>query len=253
MKIKHLWKLASTFLKENDTAVLTGTAVVGVISTAIMAIEGGHRAQRAFEESTRTEPATAMERFLASWPYYAPATISAILTIGAIIGAQVLNGRKQAALVAAYGIAQKSLTEYREELTRAIGERKAAAVSDAVSARRLEETLPGKDAEIIITGDGEQLCFEELTSRPFKSSAEKIRRAENEFNKRLLHDGYASLNDFYEMLGLPSSALGETLGWTSDRLLDLQFSSHLMPDNRTALSIVFQVMPSPQFWRVGRS
>ena len=254
MQIKHIWKATKLFVKDNDSLILTSLAAVGVVTTTFFAFEGGKNAEEITAEHERRSkvPLTAQERFLLTWKCYAPATIMAILSIGAIIGAQRLNGRKQAALAAAYGLAQKSLMDYREEVEKLVGPKKTAAINEATSARAIAQTQQPSEAAIIITGDGEQLCFETWTSRYFKSSAEKIRRAENEFNKKVFHEGYGSLNEFYEMIGLPPSDLGEQLGWTSDSLLDLVFDSHLTPDDKAALAISFRKAPNVNYWRVGR-
>ena len=52
---------------------------------------------------------------------------------------------------------------------------------------------------------------------------EHLRKAENTINKQLIHDicGSATLNDFYDEIGLDHTDIGYKLGWTTERQIDL--------------------------------
>ena len=256
MDIGNTWKSLETFTKVNSTVILTGIGVVGVVATAALAADASRRAERALIEWERfngreVSTLSNKERFLMTWTYYAPATLAAITTVGAIIGAQKINERRQAAVAAAYGLAQQSIIEYRDEVVKMIGARKEEEVRTNVVQRNIEQAGPTDKNTVIITGSGETLCFEKLSGRYFLSTAERVRRAENEFNKSLFHDGYASLNDFYNLLGLENTDLGAQLGWQSDQLLELSLTSHLTEDERPALAISYNRLPGPDYYRFG--
>ncbi len=106
------------------------------------------------------------------------------------------------------------------------------------------------DREIIITGNGDLLCYDTLTDRFFMSTREKIGKAENTINAQCNHGMYASMNEFYALVGLPSTEYGEEFGWTSDHLMDIQFSSHLSSDDRPALAIRYQKNPVRGYYKI---
>jgi hypothetical protein len=98
---------------------------------------------------------------------------------------------------------------------------------------------------VIITGDGETLCLDSLSGRPFKSDINKIKTAEIELGARMLDERYVSLNDFYYEIGLdPIYPLGDDLGWNIDRgRIQLSFSTQLTADNRPCLVVNYTVAP----------
>ena len=252
MNFETIASASKRFLANNEATIRTVTTSLLILSTTYLAFDGGHRAESALIDLSRQgkEPTNRRERFRVTWRYYAPATAGAIFSIGLILSTHQMNGKKQAAFAAAYSAAQRTLSDYKKEVVNLIGEKKEAQVSDNLAAKQVS-TNDSSQAQVIITGNGEQLCFETLTSRYFKSSAEQIRRAENTINHRILHDGYASLNDFYQEIGLPTSNLGDDLGWDSTKLLDLRLSSHLTSEDVPALAISFKDAPVPNYWRVG--
>lgn len=63
-------------------------------------------------------------------------------------------------------------------------------------------------------------------------------------SRRMLDEGYISLNDFYYEIALPETKLGDELGWHIDNgLVDLRFSSQLAEDGTPCLVIDYQIAP----------
>jgi hypothetical protein len=65
---------------------------------------------------------------------------------------------------------------------------------------------------------------------------ETLRKAENELNARLLAHDYATFDDFYYMVGLTRTSSSSQIGWKSDKLMKLEFSTVLTEDGRPCLS-----------------
>ncbi|MCG4723098.1 DUF6353 family protein, partial [Alistipes putredinis] len=61
---------------------------------------------------------------------------------------------------------------------------------------------------------------------------ETLKKAQNDTNYRIINDSHASLNDFYERVGLELIQTGEELGWTTTRPLDLAFHAVMAVDQR---------------------
>lgn len=79
---------------------------------------------------------------------------------------------------------------------------------------------------------------------------EGLRKAENDLNGQVLNDYYASLSDFYNLIGLPATSMSDDVGWNSDKQLKLQFSSVLTVEGRPCLSFTFNTTPIRNFYRV---
>ena len=52
----------------------------------------------------------------------------------------------------------------------------------------------------------------------------------------MFNDLYATLDDFYDIIGLGKTGLSTDLGWDSDRLLEIKLSTVLTEDNRPCLA-----------------
>ena len=100
----------------------------------------------------------------------------------------------------------------------------------------------------VITGKGEVLCYDAISGRYFKSDVDKIRKAENILNKKLMNDMYCSLNDFYDLVGLPFTQLGFELGWNvNDSLVEIEFSTQLSEDDIPCVVVDYSVTPKYDF------
>ena len=106
---------------------------------------------------------------------------------------------------------------------------------------------PVSKTNVIVTGGGTTRCYDHLSGRYFNSDIEKIRKAVNNLNHELLNGmGYASLNDFYDELGLAHSGIGSDMGWNViDGLIEIDFSSHI--DDEGVPCIVLDYVRSPKY------
>src|SRR5699024_6306742 len=90
------------------------------------------------------------------------------------------------------------------------------------------------------------LCYDMFSGRFFQSDIESIRRAENQFNKNLIHHNYGSVNELSSLMGIGGVGAGEDMGWNSDNLLSIGYNSILTEKGVPALSIDFDECP-PRF------
>lgn len=68
------------------------------------------------------------------------------------------------------------------------------------------------------------------------SDMETLRRAQNTLNDRLLKHDYATLDDFYHLVGLSNTSSSSEIGWKSNRLMELDFTTTLSSDGRPCLA-----------------
>jgi hypothetical protein len=228
----------------NSPAILSGVAVAGVLTTAYLTARASVKADRKLE-GLETTP---KQKIQGCWKLYIPAAASGAATIACIVGANQIGARRHAAMVGAYTLAEAAFRQYKEEVVAEIGEIKERGIRDKAAIKQMENN-PVKDSQVIITGGGDQLCYDTFTGRYFRSDIEAIRRAENEVNRRVLTDMHASHNEFYALIGLADALAGDELGWNIDNLMELAFTAHLSEDGTPCLAINYTRLPRCDYYK----
>jgi hypothetical protein len=100
-----------------------------------------------------------------------------------------------------------------------------------------------------VTGNGDVMCYDDLTGRYFFSSMEKLRSAVNTINKKILDSGYASLTELYDEFGLKATAFSEEVGWKDNQLVAVTYSTVMSDDGRPCISISYDTMPIRDYFR----
>lgn len=240
MQFKGLLNVVSTFVSKHAPTILTVMGATGVVTTAVMASKATLESKDdVFDEIERRGRANYKEVALTKkeivklcWRNYIPTFIMGGSTIACIIGANTISTKRQLALASAYTLAEESLRDYERQVRETLGEKKAAAIRESIDKKKIEQNQPSED-KVIITGAGDCLCYDTYTGRYFKSDIEKIKRAENELNKRLLSEMFISLNEFYYAIGLDPVQAGNEMGWNvnEEGLIDVRYSSQIADYN----------------------
>lgn len=250
----ELARRAQKYVIDNSPSILTAIGVSGVITTAYLTGRASFKAAEIIrereEEDGHAEDAKIRlkHRTQLVWKEYVPPVVMATMTVSAIVCANRIGQRRAAALATAYTIMERGYEEYRTKVIEKLGEKKEQALRDEVAQERIERNPIGD--KTVIIGSGEVLCFDEHTGRYFQSDMETLRKAQNDLNNQIINDFYASLTDFYEMIGLPKTAESDEVGWNSDRLLELTFSGTIAKDGRPCISVGFKVVPIRGFYRL---
>lgn len=243
INITNFIKNAQFIVSKHSPEILTGLGIAGMITTTILAVKATPKAIRLiedYEESIlcdheKIKPAVAVKL---TWKCYIPAAVTGAASIACLIGGSSVNVRRNTALATAYKLSETALNEYKDKVVETIGEKKEKAVRDAVAKEQIKKN-PLHEKEIMITGNGDSLCFDPLSSRYFMSNIENIKKAENAINKQILQGigGYASINDFYDEIGLSRTDTGNYLGWNTENLMDLDIGAQKTEDGRPSLVI----------------
>jgi hypothetical protein len=238
---------------DNTPTILTAIGVTGTITTAILAGKASFRAaeflqeaqgKRSFHEG-EIEPLPNKEKLELVWKEYIPAVTTGAATVACIITANRVSSRRAAALASAYSITQEAFKEYRGKVFEKVGEKKEQVVRDEIAQERVNRTPPGP---MIIAND-KVLCHDLYSGRYFESDKETIRRAVNDINYKLINEDYASLTDFWELIGLPSTSDSDEIGWTIDSKFEVDFASALTTDGKPVMTIDFRTSPIRSFYR----
>lgn len=244
--LTHFIKSAQMMLTKHSPEILTGIGIAGMITTTVLAVKATPKALRLIEEAKKAESKdelTALETIKVTWKPYIPAVVTGVASTVCLIGASSVHVRRNAALATAYRLSETALTEYRDKVVETLGEKKERLIRDEVNKERVEQN-PVSKSEVIITERGNTLCLDTLSKRYFKSDMERIKRAVNELNRRMILDMYVSVNELYDELGLDHTRIGDDLGWNiDDGLIDIYFGSAISDDGTPCIVLDYRVAP----------
>lgn len=206
-------------LKKASPTILTCIGAVGVIVTAVLAARAAPKAS----ERVRTVPQkpTKLEVIRLSWKYYIPTAIAGTATIACIFGANAINRRQNALLIGAYTMLSKSYKDYREVTKKLYGEDSDAKIiaevaknvyveADGMGLYSFEEDFNNEKV----------LFYDSCTKRYFSSTLPAVINAEYHVNRMIQLQGYITLNEFSDFLGIEHIENGDVLGWDFDEMLE---------------------------------
>lgn len=224
------------YTNRHSPVIMTVIGVAGVITTAYLTAAASFKAARAIDSVPEpAEDSTQRLKDNASliWKFYVPPVTTGVATIGAIAYASRLGSKRTAAAVSAYAITERAFANYRDKVVDEIGAHKEQVIRDDIARDVVNQK---SSTEVIIAGSGEVLCCELYTRRYFMCDMEQLRRAGNDINAQINNELYVTLDEFYDLIGLDSTAHSSELGWDSDKLMELEFSTVLSPDGRPCLA-----------------
>lgn len=246
--------VASTkrFVNKRSPEILTGLGITGMITTTILAVRATPKAIQLIDEKKKEQwgdDLSPLEIVKIAWRPYLPAVIIGVTSTACLIGSCSVNARRNAALATAYKLSETAFSEYKEKVVETIGDKKEHSVRDKVAEERIKKNPVSKN-EVVVTGNGKTLCFDPISGRYFMCSIEVIKKAENTLNKQMIHDinGYVSLNDFYDEIGLDHTSVGNDLGWNTDQLIDIDFSSQLNDNGEPSVVLDYMVAPNYNYY-----
>lgn len=254
INFNQIIKTTQATLKKHTPEILTGIGISGMIATTVLAVKATPKALMLIEEKKLdldTEKLSPVEVVKTTWPCYIPTVVTGAMSVACLVGASTVSVRRNAALATAYTLSETALKDYQEKVIETIGEKKESVVRDAIAKDKIEKNPIDGSSEVVLTNQGETLCYDPLSGRYFRSDIDKIKRAMNEINNMLLNDNYISLNDFYCEVGLGETKLGDNLGWEISRgLIDIHFSTQLASTGEPCLVIDFVKPPVYDYYKI---
>lgn len=241
---------AKQFFKRNASTILTYVGGAGVITTSVLAVKATPKALLILEAAEREkgEALTKMEVVQAAGVVYIPPLLVGVSTLACIFGANILNKRQQAALTSAYVLLDSSFKNYKGKVDDLYGE----GTDDHIREEIAKDQY--KDEEIEATDDGKHLYYDDFSKRYFRSTKETMLEAECILNKSVIDDCGATVNEFYEMIGLDKIDGGDILGWSAPQLFETYWSSwvnfrHELVENEEGeeFTIIYMTEPMPNF------
>jgi hypothetical protein len=255
---------AMQFASENATVLLTAGGVVGTVATGILAGRAGFktgeksmqmkvdRIAEELDELNETNPYVAAkvteipkkDLIKATVMEWIPPVLVGSATVGAIVFSHRMSAQKAAALAAAYGLAERNLSEYKAKVQEKLTGPKTSAIDDELAQDAVNRT-PGHDNIVIV--DGEILCYDKSGGRYFRSTVEAIKQAVNTINAEIIAHGFATATSFYSEINLPANAWSDEVGFDMSNMVELTYSTAMVGGNRTCFVFEFKSLPRTEF------
>lgn len=260
-------KTAKTVITANSPVLLLGTTIAGVATTAVLSAKAGwnargivddERAKRyaspeppydtfydyKHEFETAVPELTPQEVVKLTWPQFAIPLISASGTIAAAVGTHTIHTKRAHAMSALYAVTSHQLDDMSERAEELLGPKKAQQLKDDLAQRNADRFQNEDDCEILLTGDGTELCHDAFTGRWFMSSIQKMEGVINELNRMLVDGEDVDLNEFYTQIGLDAIPMGQYVGWGPPARVEGVFGSVLhRKEGRSAIDVTFRPAP----------
>jgi len=246
-RITSLVLAGSGLLKKHSPAILTGVAVVGVVTTTVMAAKAAQRSKAIVDQYVDQDAEQPVEtpdiltKAKLTWKIWLPTVSSGAMTITAIVMANRIQSKRLALAIGAYSLAEAALNEFTEATEEHAGKDVVDKIRDGIAQKKVSEH-DYTDTDIVME-NGPTLCYDIWTGRYFKSDVENLNRAVNRVNQRLLCDTWMSLNELYSEIGLDQVRIGDGLGWTPDRIIELDIRAMVANDKTPVLVLDYAYPP----------
>lgn len=248
-KVTNFFKSTRNFLGKHSPEILTGIGVAGMITSTVLAVKATPKALQLIEEEQNqwAGELTVTEKIKVAWKPYIPATLTCVASATCIICASAVNAKRNAALATAYAISERTLVRYRDKVIETLGEKKEKEVRDKIAQDEVNKNNIS-NAQVFITSKGNTLCMDGVSGRYFRSDLDKIQKIVNELNRRMNHENYISLDEFYSEVGLESTSISSYVGWNlDDGLIELEVSTCLAENDEPCLVINYRIAPRYEF------
>lgn len=234
------------YLQRNSPTIVSCIGAVGVVATTIAAVKATPKALSLIEKEkayinkqleedgwqTRVDKLTTADTIKATWKCYIPTAIIGLLTITCIFGANTLNKRQQAAITSAYMLLDNTYKQYKEKVSKLLGDNSDTMVKKSIIEDQYSEIT---------------LFYEYHYGEFFERRKADVLNAEYQLNLKLASQGYACLNDFFELLGLPITQEGEVIGWSTQEgysAIDFEHQLLELDDGMECTIINLPISPS---------
>ena len=235
-------------LQRNKPGLLLGLGIGSMIMATLSGIRYAPAAARALEEKKEelnTDKLPAPEVIKTAGMYFLPSMVFTATGIGCIVGGNQINVNRGAAAMAAYTLSESALLDYRNKTREIVGEKKEKDIKEAVAKEIMNrEVTPEK--LVVLTGNGDSLCYDQIARQVFRSNINKIEKIINQLNFDMRTQNVITEDEYCLAMGLDTVILGNELGWDINRngYINVSFTAELK-DGEPCIIITHDTLPIP--------
>ena len=242
-------------VSKKSPEILVGLGLAGMLTSTVLAVKATPKALDILAEEDRDGDMTNIEKVKLTWKCYIPAAVGYCTSAACIIAAASTQNKRHAMLAGAYKLSETALLEYRSKIVETLGEEKEKEIRDSIARDRVNRDRDNANEQlhntcVIVENKGDFLCYDMLSGRYFNSSIDKIQKAVNDMNYKLLNDNILSLNEFYFELGMKPTNMGDEQGWDiSKGMIEVSFGSIISENDEPCIVMYFDNAPQYGFDR----
>lgn len=230
--------------KLHSPEALVAVGIGGFVGTCVLVAKGTKK-----YEEVKDKDDTKIEKTKKAVVCYAPAGIAGGLTLGCFTGGHYILKKRNVGLVAAYKVVDDSFKKYREAVIEKYGEDEDYRLKNGIRVEKETitevdddgkkhkkkvdvEYIDGEPSGYSYIYDNEHILYgNDYTAVMLR---DKLISAENSANVILRAQGYLTLNDVLEAIGLPKESTGQIVGWQVDGDGDgfVDFGTRLIRTNK---------------------
>lgn len=258
-----------TGVKKNAPALLTTFCVGSIFTTGVLSFKAGVKSaddlrdnKEAYDRAKRNDDKEKQRTIIFerakiigknSWP----AAVSGATGIASAVASNYISNKRITLLSAGLAVAERAIKENEEAIERAFGEDGNEKVRKAKAEKRYEDqpvNMTGEQIDAHFDSNHTYPCRISFDGTQFFSNAGDVREAINLVRSRMLGgQGFVSVNDFKEALGLRPTLACENFGWNYQDYVyvnsgdeygcnvPIYFEAILGPGDRPVLSIEMDV------------
>ena len=264
--IEKFGKDAISVMVKQSPKLLTGLGIIGMFLAVREFLKNKNKADLLLDEAKAVKAEaegknvvdesdsimlTPIEKVRALAPAYWLAVLEFILSAAAIIGSDYISDKRQAALSAAFSLAELSLKEFQDKTEEMVGGKKRNEIEQQVLQDKVNTSPLDVNSKLIQYFDTNQLTlfYEPAMNHYFMARITDVDDLFNQLNATLNRGENVTLNDFYYGLAniatseydLGESDTGSILGWKyEDGIIEHEYVGAIEPNTgRPCLKIKF--------------
>ena len=145
---------------------------------------------------------------------YIPAVLMILCGIICVIISNKVSIDRTMAAIAACELSGSALKEYQDKTVEKFGDKADKEIKEEVAKDKIKQNPP-ENNQVIITGQGDFLCYEPISKQYIKSTTNAVRGAVYNIRDALSEDGWCSVNDYLNWLHAEEMPYGDDIGWSA--------------------------------------
>lgn len=248
--MKGMLRRSAKFLNKNGSTILTCIGAFGMVATTVMAIKATPKAIALIENAKeeKGDDLTKFETIKTACPVYLPTIAIGTVSIVSIFSANILNKKKQAALISAYAALDQTHKNYKKKVSDVYGEDANHKVLEELAKDEYKkEDIPDED-------DGKLLYYDNYSNQYFRATSEEVLNAQYNINRVLAEDSYMTVNEYLHYMGLKPTDHGHEIGWSVSQMYDMYWTGwfefcheKVIMDDGLECTIIYITDPTSDF------
>ena len=251
MDIQHLAARIGKELQRHAPTIFTALGVAGVGVTAVLVNRAGYKSAEQiieYEIMTGEVVQDSKVKLQLVWRNYIPAASMALTTAAFVIASNTISVKRQSALIGAYALSERAISAYRDHAEEQLGKGPETKMRELQAQKEIDEN-PVEDGLVDIPMNRD-IFLDKFTGQYFGSDLDTVKAAMTEVNRKSMEEGYASMNYWFSLIGGRRTDIGEIMGWTEDRMLDVDLFPLKTKDGRDCTVIDYRRQPIMEYHRV---